>query len=133
MLSDAEKERVRYHLGYLNVSPAAARALGMPSSNEPAYLVEYSMDSLLPSGEPGVRRAIVELDCIEDQLADARKQLGMRQVGEIVFAGDDGMMALERQYVWWADQLASTLGCIRNPMSPKWQGMGMGGGVIEPC
>lgn len=131
MLSPEEKERVRYHLGFLNVNPAAARALGMPSSNEPGYLVEYAMDQLLVEAEPGVRRCIVELDCIEDQLSANRKNLGLAQVAEIRFAGDEGSMAMERQYQIWADKLASTLGCIRNPFSPMWQ-QNMGG-VIEPC
>lgn len=131
MLSPEEKERIRYHLGYLNTSPAGARALGMPSSNEPAFLVEFALDNLLPEAEPGVRRAIVELDCIEDQISAARKNLGLEQVAEIRFSGDEGMMALERQGQIWADKLASTLGCIRNPFSPMWQPP-MGGGVIEP-
>ena len=37
-LTEAEKERVRYHLGYLGVSDAASLNFGIPASRQNAVL-----------------------------------------------------------------------------------------------
>lgn len=129
-----EKERVRYHLGFLNISPAGAIALGFPSSSQIQFIVDSALNSVLPEAEPGVRRAIQELDCIEDQLSVARTPLVLSAAGGgVKFRGADALIELENQYRWWAQSLADTLGTPVNPFSLKHQQLGtLGGGVVEP-
>lgn len=133
MLTDPEKERVRYHLGYLNVSIATAIALGVPDASQLQFIVEAAMNNLLVDAEPGVRRAIQELDCIEDQLSAFRSSLEVSQAGNTKMRGPEALMELEQQYRWWGQRLADTLGTPTNPFSMTWQQLGgLGGGVIEP-
>ena len=129
-----ERERVRYHLGYLNLSDQVAISLGFPSASHLQFIAESSMNDLLPEGEPGVRRAIQELDCIEDQLSSFRTTLQLQASGGgVKFSGDDGMMALEQQYKWWRNKLSDTLGTPPNPFSLTNQQLdGGSGGVVEP-
>ncbi len=133
-LNDAEKERCRYHLGYLNVRVPTALGLGFPSASQLMLILESSMNDLLPDAEPGVRRAIQELDCIEDQLSAFRPALQLKSSGGgVQFSGDEGLLALEGQYRWWSMKLADTLGTPVNPFSLTHQQLGtLGGGCIEP-
>lgn len=129
-----ERERCRYHLGYLNLSQQTAISLGFPSASQLGFILESSMNELLVEAEPGVRRAIQELDCIEDQLSKFRTTLQLKSSGGgVQFSGDDGMLALEQQYKWWRNKLSDTLGSPPNPFSLTNQQLdGSYGGVIEP-
>ena len=81
MLTPEERERCRYHLGYLNITEQVALSLGFPSASQLGFILESSMNNLLPEGEPGVRRALQELDCIEDQLSAMRPGLEAKKTG----------------------------------------------------
>jgi hypothetical protein len=131
-LSLTERARVRHHLGYLNVSPGASISLGIPSASQPLFLVESSMNSLMPEAEPSVRRAIKELDCIEDQLNQKRSQLGVTSVEGIRFDIPSALDELESQYQLWSRILADTFGCPINPFSLKHQRFGAEMFVVEP-
>ncbi|KKK54507.1 hypothetical protein LCGC14_3083990, partial [marine sediment metagenome] len=43
-LTEAEKERVRYHLGYLQVSAAASIQLGIPRPLQTVFLLEQGLN-----------------------------------------------------------------------------------------
>lgn len=132
-LSDEERERCRYHLGYLNLNQQTAISLGFPSASHLGFILESSMNELLTVGEPGVRRAIQEMDCIEDQMSKFRTTLQLQSSGAgVKFSGDDGMQALEHQYLWWRNKLSDTLGSPPNPFSLTNQAMDQQSGVIEP-
>lgn len=133
-LSSEERERCRYHLGYLNLSQQTAISLGFPSASQLGFILESSMNELLTVAEPGVRRAIQELDCIEDQMSSNRATLQLHSSGGgVKFSGDDGMLALENQYRWWRNKLSDTLGSPPNPFSLTNQNLDhQSGGVIEP-
>ena len=132
-LSAEEKERIRYHLGYLNVSTPTAISLGFPTASQLQFIVESAMNNLLPEAEPGVRRAIQELDCIEDQQSQFRQSLEIVKSGNTVIRGPEAFAELENQYRTWSQRLADTLGTPVNPFSLQHQQLGtMGGGVVEP-
>ena len=132
-LTKAEKERVRYHLGYLNISQGAALSLGVPSASQTQFILESAMNDLLPEGEPGVRRCIQELDCIEDQNSTFRSSLEIIRSGSTHIRGSGAFDELERQYSRWAQKLADTLGSPLNPFSSHHSAIGtIGGGVVEP-
>jgi hypothetical protein len=44
-----EKEKIRYHSGYLNAQPAASIQLGVPRPVQTLFLIEDAMDRLLPT------------------------------------------------------------------------------------
>lgn len=135
-LNADEKERVRYHLGYLNISQQTALGLGFPSASQLQFIVESSMNEVLPESEKTVRRAIQELDCIEDQLSTFRTSLEVTKSGNVGIRGPEAFAELERQYGWWSGRLADNLGVPLNPFSitQSYQGVnGQGAGlVIEP-
>lgn len=98
------------------------------------FIAESSMNNLLPEGEPGVRRAIQELDCIEDQLSKMRPGLEVKKTGGgVELRGPEAFRELEAQYQFWAASLADTLGTPLNPFSNKHNLMGAGPPmVMEP-
>jgi len=134
-LNDAEKERVRYHMGYLNVGVPRTISLGVPSAGQPQFILESAMNDILPDGEPGVRRCIQELDCIEDQLSKFRSSLEVKKTGGgVELRGREAFDILGDQYVDWASQLADTLGSPLNPFGQRLARFGAGPGtVLEPC
>lgn len=122
-LSDAEKESVRYHLGYLNTSPAASISLGFPAASQPMFLVESAMNLILPEAESRVRRFIGILDGIEAKLVEAQERMAAKVVGEITTNEKEPAM-LEVEYHRWQGRLARQLGVYPNPFSPS---SGLGG------
>ena len=148
MLTPEERERCRYHLGYLNITEQVALSLGFPSASQLGFILESSMNNLLPEGEPGVRRALQELDCIEDQLSAMRPGLEAKKTGarnpsdtsrtQPVMLQRQGALRqalreLEAQYQFWSASLADTLGAPKNPFSEKHNLIGSGPPmVVEP-
>lgn len=134
-LNDAEKERIRYHMGYLNVGQSTTISLGVPSSSQPQFILDRTMDNVLPAAEPGVRRCIYELDCIEDQMSKFRGSLEVKKTGGgVELRGREAFDILEEQYVKWAKQLGDTLGAPLNPFGQRLADFGAGPGtVVEPC
>lgn len=122
-LTDAEKVAVRYHLGYPSLFAAASANLGIPGVNQLNFLVEQTFSLVRPSSEDRIRRAIQELDCIEDQLSSDRRVQKLTKAGNTSFRGADGMAELETQYLHWANSLADTMGVQINPFSLKFQRM----------
>lgn len=133
-LTEQERERCRYHLGYMNVSQQVGIGLGFPSASQLQFILESSMNELLPAAELGVRRAIQELECIEDQLSAMRPGLEVVKTGGgVELRGPGAMRELEDQYQFWSASLADTLGAPKNPFSEKHNLMGAGPpGVVEP-
>jgi len=134
MLTDPERERVRYHMGYQSVSFPTILALGVPATGETQFILERALQNVLPEAEPGVRRAIQELDCIEDQLSTMRGSLEVSAAGGgVKLRGPEAFRELEEQYVFWVTGLSDTLGSPVNPMGHRLSRLGLGGSsVIEP-
>jgi hypothetical protein len=137
-LSEADRERVRYHLGYLNVEVAASVALGFPSTSQPFFLVEKAMDRLYPEAVGRVLRILAELDCIEDQMSAARTRLPAQQLGELKLRNTNEERTeedlLDASYQRWAKRLADQLGVPINPFSERFRSgaYGVAGGGSTP-
>jgi hypothetical protein len=82
-LSDTDKERIRYHTGYQNVSPAASIQLGFPRASQASFLVEAAMERLLPPTVSRVLSIVTNLDTIEAQMMEANRRLKAQQLGEL--------------------------------------------------
>lgn len=117
-LSSEERAKAKYHLGYLQTDTSASISLGVPSAAQPFYLVERQLNDVKPESEFLVRRALKELDCIEDQLSKSRERYGISRVDETRFDGNEESR-LGDQYVYWSDSLADILGVQVNPFSNR--------------
>lgn len=127
MFDAAEKERIRYHMGYLQVAPAAAISFGIPAPIQTMFLVESAMERVLPAAEDRVRKLITILDGIECREEGALDYLVVKQVDSITLR-EDHVEKLEEQYAKWASKLADVLGAPLYPGSTKFRSLfGVGG------
>lgn len=105
----AEKERIRYHLGYMNVGSAASITYGLPKPSQMLFAVDLAMNLILPEGEDRVRRILGVLDCVEDKLIGAEDRLAATQLGDLKLRDQEPDL-LEKEYKRWASRLADILG-----------------------
>lgn len=127
-LTEADKESIRYHLGYHNTEPSAAINLGFPASNQQLFLVERAMERVHTAvAVQRIQRILTELECIEGQISEARKRFKAQQLGELKLRGSNNEIneaeMLRQEYVDWASQLASQLGVPLNAYAPRFRGM----------
>lgn len=128
-LTDEEKTRVRYHLGYPAVTSAASIQLGTPAYSETAWLVDAVLPKLLDGALPRVRSMLVTLEGIETKMVEAQDRLAATQL-ETLKLREDEIESLEREYRRWAFRLAELLGCPIYPGSSRFKGIGTGAGNI---
>lgn len=130
VLSTADRERARYHLGYMNVSQAPAIQVGIPRPVETMFLVEQAFDLVLPAAVERVVAILDTLDNIEAELREAPLYLAAQSIGDMVLRPSSGAgshpNALEREYTRWAERLADLLGC---PLYPGSHRFGSPGGI----
>ena len=117
-LQPPERARISYHLGFPGVSQNTQIALGFPAAGHTRFILESALNRLLPEWEPMVLRALAECDCIDAQLADARKsRIQVSSVDQIRLRGAEELADLEDQYSLWTSKLADLLGVVKNPFS----------------
>lgn len=124
-LSDEEKGRVYYHLGYLQVHPAASIQLGIPRPIQTVFLVESAVGNLIESACDRVRKILTIMDGIEDKLVEAQDHLAATALDTLKLRADEPD-ALEKEYVRWGNRLADILGCPIYPHSQRYKN---GGGI----
>lgn len=124
-LAEADRERTRYHLGYLNIDPVSAIALGFPSAQQAQFLVESAMDRLKETTVGRVIRILNELDDIELQMSKERRCLKVQQIETLKFRNSNEepnvIDLLEREYSRWAKRLADDLGVPLNVYSERFR------------
>jgi hypothetical protein len=124
---DAEKERIRYHMGYLQVSPAAGLTFGIPAPIQTMFLLESAMDRVIIPAEDRVRKLITTLDEIECRMLDAQNYLVADQLADITIRKNH-IDQLEDEYCRWAARLADTLGSPLYPGAARFRRLfGTGG------
>jgi hypothetical protein len=120
-LSDANRARVRYHLGYQAASPGMGFSYGVPILSEPHYIFESACQNLIAENVPQVIKLLDTLDCIQDQMMNSAKRgypaIRAEDVEPNLKEGDD----LEREYVRWAYRLADILGCPVSPWAERFK------------
>lgn len=131
-LSEQEKEKCRYYLGYLETSfggqgVAASLSFGVPRPVQTIFLVEEAIQNLLTNtfALERVRKILCVLDGIEEKLISATSQLGVEQIGDLKLRGakrgETFTDLLEREYVRWANRLADVLGVPLYPFSARFK------------
>lgn len=130
-LSEADKERVRYHLGYMNTSFVASITMGIPRPVQTLFLVEDAMGLLQPLAVPRVVCILDTLDSLERQLVKAQPTVGVESLGELTLhplrsQGKLGTDSLEHEYLRWGNRLADLLGVPPYPYSKRYRRSGPG-------
>lgn len=119
-LTTDERSRVRHHLGYPNVAPAAAIQYGVVRPMQTLFLVESAMDKILPEAEDRVRQYLSLLDDIECKMAASVDYLVASAV-EGVTLRPDAQDAMEREYVRWAQRLSDEIGAPLYALAPRFR------------
>jgi hypothetical protein len=125
-LTESEKEKIRYHTGYMETSFAASMQLGIPRPVQTVFLLESAM-SLLTNEDAvnRVRGILAQLERLEEQLKSATCSLVAEQVGDLKLRANFPDL-LEKEYVRWAKRLADILGTPLYAYSTRFQRSGPG-------
>lgn len=129
MLSQADKERVYYHLSYSALSLPTELSLGDPTAvTQQRWILDRHLLEFRESAEPLLIRTLDRLDCIERDMDKVRSAIVVRKSGQTEFR-DDAIDLLEIQYKRFVRRLADQLSAQVNPVSNEVQGQS--GGVRE--
>lgn len=121
--TDEEKQRIRYHLGYPSVQPAAALTYGIPKPIQTLFLVESAMNLILPVAQDKVRSLLNTLDTIECRLQDAQTRMAAQSIDTLTMRKDEAD-SLEAEYRRWANRLADVMGVPLYAYSLRFQRSG---------
>lgn len=124
-ISDADKERARYHLGYMTVTVASSFAFGVPQSTEVQWMFEDAITRVMPASESRVVSILDKLDEIECTLFRASSELFSKKAGDLEPNLDQPDM-VEKEYARWAQRLADMLGVMPYPYSLRFQALTAG-------
>lgn len=130
MFDAAEKERIRYHMGYLQVQPAASISYGIPAPIQTLFLLESAMDRIISNAEDRVRKLITVLDEIECRMLDGQNYLMADQLADITIRKNH-IDQLEDEYCRWAARLADTLGAPLYPGAERFRRLFGAGGANQ--
>jgi hypothetical protein len=130
-LTDEEKTKIRYHLGY---NPAVQQAqsfvLGIPAGIQTTFMIEGAMNRVLVSALPEVRRHLAILERFENQMLDDAELLAVEQVDEIHVRKDE-QEALWKLYYRWVRSLAGLFGVVPNPFDGRLKGQSINVPVVH--
>ena len=134
-LTDAEKSKCRYHLGYMASGTAASFQLGIPRPVQTVFLLESAMSLLVEDNAVArARQILCVLDATDARIMGAQQTLAAEQLGKLTLhpLRNRGVLftdSLEREYVRWAKRLADILGCPIYPYSDRFRRHGPGSKV----
>lgn len=121
VLTDEEKARIRYHLGYPQTDPVSSIQLGAPAFGQTLFMVESAMERI-PTSVIGIIRQLVQvLDHMEARIMEAPDFLIASAAGEVDI-NKDYIEQLRTEYARWAKKLADNLGCPINQFAAAFQG-----------
>ena len=120
-LDAREKERVRYHLAYLAVQPAASISFGIPRPIQTMFLVEEAMNNVIDEAVDRVRRILKIMDDIEGKLVDAQDRLAASALDTLKLRENEPEM-LEIEYRRWGNRLADLFGVSPYYYSTRYRG-----------
>lgn len=122
--TDDEKTQILRYLSYPDwQSLASSIQLGYPAASQPMFLVVDAFKRLTPTGRAAVRKDTGELDCIEQQMSDARGRMRASKLEGMTF-NEKETVQLRQELEFWTRRLEDDLGCKRNPYASMTGGMG---------
>lgn len=117
-LTQEERARIRYHLGYPNVQAYATFALGTPQAFEGLFAIDSAFDKVNMYALPTVRELMAKCDETEQQMFEFQPDLEVSKVCDIELRSD-AQQRLRDQYDWWRNALANQLGVYCNPFDKR--------------
>lgn len=124
-LTDDEKQRARYHLGYPSLNTLASIQLGVPALTQTNFLVENNLARLMESALPQVRSILKTMDDIELKLIDSQDRLAATQLSDLYLNNNEANQ-LEGEYRRWGYRLSDIVGAPIYPYASRYR---MQGGV----
>lgn len=124
VLTNEEKARIRYHLGYPQTDPVTSIQLGLPRASQTAYVVEGQMDRIPDHAIAIIRNIVAILDGIDARLIDALDRLAAKSTSDLDLNPEE-CDKLRKEYAAWALTLADNLGAPINRFASKFQSGGM--------
>lgn len=134
VLTEQDKERIRFHLGYMLTSfggnqAAASLQFGIPRPAQTVFLLEEAINVLL-TNEFAIQRVKDLLDTLDkllNQIKAAACTLVAEKLGELTLHPGRTHQQyytdlLRTEYRWWADLLADALGVPEYKYSVRFQG-----------
>lgn len=119
-LTAAEKQRVRYHLGYPSLTTVASLQFQVPALTQTNFLVENNLNRLLEEAIEQVRSIVKTMDGVELRLIEAQERLAAIQL-EDLHLREDEPDKLEQEYRRWGYRLADLIGSPIYPYSMRYQ------------
>jgi hypothetical protein len=119
-LTDQEKERVRYHLGYPQVRQVGSASFGIVKSQSTAFLLETSMQQVMEAACDRVRAILNVMDGIERREIEAQKRLAASQIDTLKLREDE-LPRLRDELKTWGYRLADLLGVPVYPLSTRYR------------
>jgi hypothetical protein len=122
-LTDDDKARARYHLGYPALTTAASLQFGVPALTQTNFLVESALNRILESMIPRVRSILKTLDDVELKLIDSQDRLAATKLDTLTLNNSEPGM-LENEYRRFGYRLAELLGVPVYPYSARYRQTG---------
>ena len=120
VLTEEEKARIRYHLGYLQTDPVASIQLGFPRASQTMFLVEAAMNRIPDTAIALVRSCVARCDATEQRLFECQERMAATRVDEVDLNENEPTM-LRTEYRYWVQKLSDQLGAPINPYSAAFQ------------
>ena len=122
-LTNEEKARIRYHLGYPLLTTAASVQFGQPALTQTSFMVDNALSRIVEPGLNYVRSMSKTMDDIEVKLIEAQDRLAAERLEDLYLRKDE-VNALEDEYRRWGHRLAETIGAPIYPYSKRYQAGG---------
>ena len=130
-LTDDERVSIKHHLGYPSANALQTFLLSVPAAVEPLFMLEGSMNAIAPGAESRVRRTLVRLDKIDEQIEENADTLVASEADEVKLR-DNEFELLMKRYGYWQGELCNLLGVpCPNPFDSRKSGFGMAGGNLN--
>lgn len=120
VLTEEEKARVRYHLGYPQTDPVASIQLGVPAAGQPQFTVELQMNRIPNSAIATIRSLVGRCDVTEQAIFDCQSRMVAKSVDEVDLNPEEANM-LRTEYRYWVQKLSDNLGAPINAYASAFQ------------
>lgn len=115
-LSDADKDRVRYHLEYPMLTSAVSTVASVVMHSDIRLVLENQMDNVSPTITTYVQKCLNILDKIETQMEDAFERMQVLKA-DVVQINNNEESDLMAQYQHWRNRLCNLLAVTVNPFA----------------
>lgn len=129
-LSEDEKARIRYHLGYPAMSSVQTFIGGFPASIQTNFLLEGNMDKVQATSLSYVRATLTKLDAAAEQMFGDMELMAINRI-DTIEVNQKEQQQLEAKYNWYRCELANYFCTIPNPFDQRFMNRS-GGGINVP-